>query len=261
MPFAELSDARIFYQDTGSDRPAVIFSHGILMDHEMFAPQFQELSDEFRCIAYDERGHGQTTSGGDFTYWDLAADAVELLDHLGIERAIAVGMSQGGFLSLRAALKFPDRIAALALIDTQAGTEDAAKIPMYDAFAQTWAKEGPTRAVAEAVAEIIIGTDRSFWDPWIDKWLARPSDWVIEPYKCLLGREDISDRLHEISCPALIFHGTADVAISTEKAEALCEGLANCEGLIAVEDGPHASNLTHSEAVNPALHEFCRRHA
>ena len=56
----------------------------------------------------DERGFGGTRAPGPFTYWDSANDALALLDHLGIESAVFTGMSQGGFLSMRAALTTPE---------------------------------------------------------------------------------------------------------------------------------------------------------
>jgi pimeloyl-ACP methyl ester carboxylesterase len=59
-----------------------------------------------------------------FTYWDSANDLAALLQNLGVERAVLVGMSQGGYLSLRAALAHPDLVQGLILIDTQAGTEN-----------------------------------------------------------------------------------------------------------------------------------------
>ena len=60
MPVAQVNGQKLFYQDSGGTRPAVIFSHGLFMDHEMFAPQVAALSSRYRCIAWDERGHGRT---------------------------------------------------------------------------------------------------------------------------------------------------------------------------------------------------------
>ena len=124
MPFAEVNGQHIFFEDSGGNGAPVIFSHGFLMDHEMFAPQVEALADDFRCITWDERGFGQTPASGPFTYYDSASDCLALLGHLGIDQAVLAGMSQGGFLSLRAALTAPDRVKALVLIDTQSGTED-----------------------------------------------------------------------------------------------------------------------------------------
>src|SRR5205809_7354217 len=134
MPFADVNGQHLYFEDSGGPGPAIIFSHGFLMDHEMFAPQVAALSGEFRCIAWDERGFGATPATGPFTFWDSADDALALLAHLGVERAFFVGMSQGGFLSLRAALRAPNRVRGLALIDSQAGPEPPEAIPLYEAM-------------------------------------------------------------------------------------------------------------------------------
>src|ERR1700722_9085146 len=99
MPFAAVNGQRAYFEDSGGHGAPVIFSHGFLMDHEMFNPQVAALAGEFRCITWDERGFGQTEASGPFTYWDSADDALALLTYLGVERAFLVGMSQGGFLS------------------------------------------------------------------------------------------------------------------------------------------------------------------
>src|SRR5215510_5231697 len=121
MPVAAANGIEIHYTDSGGQGPAVVFSHGYLMDHTMFDWQVTALAPRYRVITWDERGHGGTRATGAFTYWDSAADVLALLDHLGVERAVLAGMSQGGFLSLRAALTAPDRVRALVLIDSQAG--------------------------------------------------------------------------------------------------------------------------------------------
>ena len=81
IPFAQLDDQRICFEDTGGDGLPVILSHGFLMDQEMFAQQVAALSPEFRVITWDERGFGQTGSDGrPYTYWDSARDCLALLD-------------------------------------------------------------------------------------------------------------------------------------------------------------------------------------
>jgi 3-oxoadipate enol-lactonase len=72
----------------------------------------------------------------------------------------------------------------------------------------------------------------------------------------LLDRDDVTDRLHEITCPAIVFHGTADQSIDIEKGERLCAALAGCAGLVRIEGAPHASNLTDPDQVNGPLIEF-----
>ena len=259
MPIAEVNGHHTYFEDSGGAGPAVVLSHGFLMDHEMFSPQVNALRRDFRIITWDERGHGQTPADGPFTYWDSAADLLAILDHLDIERAVLGGMSQGGFLSLRAALIAPERVNALVLIDTQAGPEDPEVIPLYGSMHDEWVANGP-EAVQEAIAQLILG-DGTPWDPWFAKWAAIPRDALELPLRCLVEREDISDRLAEIECPAIIFHGDADAAIPIDKAELLRDGLVGCEELVVVHGGSHASNLTHPNEVNDPLSGFLRRHA
>jgi pimeloyl-ACP methyl ester carboxylesterase len=258
MAFAAVNGQRICFEDSGGEGPAVILAHGFLMDREMFAPQVDALAPEFRVITWDERGFGETEFDGEpFTYWDSARDCLALLDHLGIERAVLGGMSQGGFLSLRAALLEPERVRALVLIDTQAGTEDPERLPAYRQMQQTWLEVGPVDELAQTIAGLIIG-DPVLNARWIAKWRELPREAMKAPGDCLFEREDISDRLGEISVPALVIHGTADMSIEMELAEKLCAGLSGCEGVVRIEGAPHASNLTHPAEANAALLEFLR---
>jgi pimeloyl-ACP methyl ester carboxylesterase len=94
MPTVDVDGRTIGFEDSGGDGPAVLFLHGFLMDRSMFGPQVEDLAPEFRCISMDERGFGETPVDGPFTYWDLADDAVGLLDELGVERAAFAGMSR-----------------------------------------------------------------------------------------------------------------------------------------------------------------------
>jgi 3-oxoadipate enol-lactonase len=258
MAFAEVNGQRIRFEDTGGDGAPVILSHGFLMDREMFAPQVEALSPEFRVITWDERGFGETEFDGQpFTYWDSAQDCLGLLDHLGIEQAVLGGMSQGGFLSLRAALTAPERARALVLIDTQSGVEDPERLPAYRQMQETWLEHGPVDELAQVIANLIIG-DPILNEVWIAKWRQLPRESLKAPGDCLFDRDDITDQLSEISSPAIVFHGTADQSIEIEKAEALCQGLSGCTGVVRVEGGPHASNLTHPDEVNGPLLEFLR---
>jgi 3-oxoadipate enol-lactonase len=259
MPFADVNGQHVYYEDTGGDGPPVIFSHGFLMDHEMFAPQVAALSDAFRCIVWDERGFGQTPATAPFTYYDSAADCLAVLDHLGLERAVLAGMSQGGFLALRAALAAPERVQALVLIDTQAGIEDAATIPLYQAMHDDWVANGPGN-FQDAIAGLIFGGGYDA-APWIAKWNEAPPENLTLPFRCLVERDDITPRLGEILCPAIIFHGDEDQSIAMERAEILRDGLKGSEQLIVVKGAGHASNLSHPDQVNGPLREFLNAHA
>jgi len=257
MPIAAVNGQTIYYEDTGGDGPAIVFSHGLFMDHEMFAPQVAALKGRWRCITWDERGHAGTASDtlAPFSYYDSANDLAALLKHLGIERAVLAGMSQGGFLSLRCALTHPEIVRALVLIDTQAGQEDPNALEGHMQLANAWASGGLTDEMATIIEHIILGEDWAGAAAWKAKWKTiRPVN-VLGCMQTLASRDDVTGRLGEIKVPALVVHGDADAAISLDLAKTLTAGLPNAE-IVVVPGGGHAANLTHPEVVNPAIERF-----
>lgn len=260
MPIADVNGQRLYYEDTGGTGPAIVFSHGLMMDHAMFAPQVDALRDRYRCITWDERGHGQTAvdQPAPFTYYDSADDLSALLDHLGIEQAILAGMSQGGFLSLRCALTHPEKVRALVLMDSQAGTELEEKIPAYQQLIGTFMEHGLTQQVGDTIAQIILGQDFENTESWKAKWREFTPANIANNFQTLATRDDVTDRLPEIHCPALIIHGEADIAIPMERARLMADKLPDAE-LVTVAGAGHAANLSHSQPVNQALEAFLSR--
>jgi 3-oxoadipate enol-lactonase len=257
MPLCEVNGQWIHYEDTGGNLPPVVLAHGLLMDQSMFAPQVEALGSRCRVITWDARCHGETeTTDEPFTYWDLAEDLKGLLDHLGIERAVIGGVSQGGFVALRFALQHPERVAGLILISTQAGAEDPQKVATYEQMLEVWEGGGLNDQLGEMIAAIMLGSEWPGREAWITKWRQWPRSLLRPAFNAVVGREDIHDRLGEIKAPALVIHGTADAAIDMELAQRLCSELANCRPLVTIEGGGHSSNLTHPALVNLAVQEF-----
>jgi 3-oxoadipate enol-lactonase len=257
VPVASVRGQRIHYEDTSGAGLALVLSHGFLQDATMFDAQVRQLRPRHRVITWDQRGHGTTTSNAEpFDYWDLADDLAALLDQLGIRRAVIGGMSQGGFISLRFALRYPDRTAALVLIDTQSGKEDPEKAQQYDVMHDVWTTAGPNDQLLEMVAAIIVGSKRPESAAWIAKWKNLDGAGLTRIYRALMDRDDITPRLGEIRAPALVIHGTDDVAIDISLAERLCANLSGCRGLVRIEGAGHSSNITHPEPVNKAIEDF-----
>ena len=100
-------------------------------------------------------------------------------------------MSQGGYLSLRAAVTAPERVRALVLIDTQSGVEDPANLAAYDQLIDTWAgaEEAP-QEILDIVAAIILGDGWAGTPAWQDKWRNVTPDQLRQAYKTLVTRED-----------------------------------------------------------------------
>ena len=257
MPVAEVNGQRVRYEDSAGSGQPLVLSHGFLMDSDMFEPQRDAFGSTHRVITWDQRGHGRTESDGQpFSYWDSVEDLVGLLDQLGVGRAVLGGMSQGGMISLRFALRYPERTSGLVLIDTQAGTEDPEKLTQYDLMRDVWVGSGPNDQLLAMVAAIIVGNERPESAAWIEKWKAWDPKLLPYIYRPLVEREDITDRLAEIEAPAVVIHGVEDAAIEMALAERLCAGLPNCRGVVRVEGAGHASNLTHPDPVNRAMADF-----
>lgn len=254
MPVAEINGQTITYRDSGGDGPAIIWSHGFLMDHTMFEPQVAAFSSDWRCIAWDERGFGATPASAPFSYYDSADDAVALLDHLGVDQAVFAGMSQGGFLSLRAALTHPDRVRALVLIDTQAGQEDPAVVEGYQGMMAHWMSDEPLGDVGQFVAGLILGTPE-LAAHWIPIWESRRPDFTEFVAACLLERDDITDKVSGITCPALVVHGDNDQAIPLELGQKLADLIPNAS-IAVMPGGSHAANLTNPDECNAAIATF-----
>lgn len=247
--------ATVGITDSGGSGPVVVFSHGLLMNHTMFAPQVEALRDSYRVVTWDERGHGEAEHEGSWTYWDSADDLIAILDHLGVESAVLAGMSQGGYLSLRAALKYPDRLHALVLLDTQAAPEEPDMIPAYHAMSDDWVANGANQETLDFCASAILGPGADD-EPWKQHWASMPRHRSAQVMHPLIVREDITDRLSEIGVPALVVHGEQDAAIPVHRAEELVAGLPDARPLVLVSGAGHAANLTHPEPVNQAIRAF-----
>ncbi|WP_404452212.1 alpha/beta hydrolase [Virgibacillus necropolis] len=115
MPIVEISPSlSTYYESSGTGYP-VIFIHPPHMGQTVFKYQ-HELSNHFRVITYDIRGHGKSgSSDEDVTIPLLAADLSAFLDALGIDQAIIVGYSAGGSIAQEFVLTYPDRVKALVL--------------------------------------------------------------------------------------------------------------------------------------------------
>jgi pimeloyl-ACP methyl ester carboxylesterase len=260
MPVADVNGQQLYYESTG-DGPAVVFSHGFLGDHTVWDPQVAGLADEFRCIRWDARGFGETRFQDEpFDMWDAAGDVFALMDYLGIENATLVGTSQGGYISMRAALLSPDRVKALVLISTQADAMPQEAKAATEGMFGLWATEGPGPDLTAALASSMFGADERLAQQWAAKWQSWPKERIRRPGAASVGVDSIVERLAEITAPTLVLHGSADVVFPIELAEQLRDNLGSCVGLTVVDGGTHAANVTRPDAVTGELREFLRKY-
>jgi 3-oxoadipate enol-lactonase len=260
MPFAPVNGQQLYFEDAGGDGPVVVFSHGNLMNRQMWAPQVEALRGEFRCVVWDQRLHGLTKDdGGLYTYWDSADDLLGLLDHLGVKQAVLAGHSQGGFLSLRAALRAPERVKALVLIDTAAVPWPQQALAQMGGVSDGFRAGGPD-AVAPVLLGMLLGQP-DIHQEWLHAWRAQPRQRLADAVAVLMGVDDISVRLGQITQPALIVHGQADQPIPLPLGQMLRDRLPGALDLIVIPGAGHTPGLTHPDQVNGPLAAFLRRRA
>lgn len=265
MPYADIPDRttrRFYYEDTGGDGPVIVFSHGFMMDHEMFAPQIEALKADYRCITWDQRGHGLTATNrlSPFDFYNSANDLSDLMAFLKLPPAVLVGMSQGGFLTLRTALTNPDAVTALILIDTEAGVMPPPEIQGNDGLLSLWIANGFNQQLGEGIANQILGPGggQPLWpgaQAWIDKWGQDLLVNLIPCFEALTHRQDVSSIVGAIKQPAVVIHGSDDQSIAPAAGQALATALAKATFQLIAGAG-HASNLTHPEQVNPIILAF-----
>lgn len=249
----------LHYGDTGGDGPAVVLAHGYFLDRSMFAAQESFLPPRWRVVTWDARGHGGTVDDGvPFTYWDSARDLLGLMDALGIESAVVGGVSQGGFTALRAALLAPERVSGLVLFDTEAGACDGDDKVGYTQLFAALRTHGPVDDLVRPLAAQLIG-DHPPAVEWVRRWQGAEHLPLGTPVDCLLERDDIVDRLPEITCPALLVRGAQDVSLPAERMTVLAERLPGASGVHSVDGAAHSPPLTHPDEVNHLLSEWLSR--
>ncbi len=126
VPFeggAGINGLDVHYLDWGGSQhaagaPTILALHGLASSANWYWRLAGRLSDRWRVIAPDQRGHGQTTQAPTGYDWQtLASDAAALLDHLGVERAVVLGHSWGGHVATNLAARFPSRVSRVVMID------------------------------------------------------------------------------------------------------------------------------------------------
>lgn len=240
--------------------PPLVLSHGTLMDRTMFRPQWAALADAYRIVAYDNRARTDRWMGP-YDLADLADDAAALLDACDIEECVLGGMSMGGFMALRFALRHPERVRGLVLIDSMAQAHTPEEQEEYRAMLDMTEAEGEMpEDLVDPVAGLLFGATTNEERPalveaWTRRWRTYPAGAIIAEVESWLDRPDLSDRLGEIDVPVLIVHGEEDAALEIERAEPMLDGLPDAR-MARIEKAGHSSNLEQPDQVNDALREF-----
>ena len=244
--------------------PAVVFSHGTLMDAAMFEPQLDHLAEcGYRAIAYNSRV--LTGEPAPHSLGDLVEDCRALIDDLGIGKCVLAGMSVGGFMALEFALAYPERLQGLVVIAATSKDYTTEERQAYHGQFDKLDVGGTVpRPFAEWVApfcfgETTLARNKALADHWVERWSTTvPARAVLFQGRSWLDKDDITGRLAAVRVPALVVHGEEDVPLPIERAEAMANALPDATFLRVPEAG-HSVNLESPSAVNAAMARFLGR--
>ena len=250
MPQLDRTGTHIFYELIGdvNGRPPLLLSHGFGASSAMWQPNRPALAASRQVITWDMRGHGRSDSPADpaeYTHAACVADMAALLDAAGAERAVAGGLSLGGFLSLAFCLEMPDRVAALVLCDTGPGFRS-------DDARQRW----NTRALATAdrLERDGLGTFGDNSGPTAPGHRSAPG--LAKAARGMLAQSSsqVIDGLASIRVPTLVLVGGRDEAF-LGAADYVAAKIPGAQKVV-IPDAGHMCNVDQPDLFNQAVLAF-----
>ncbi|KAK4165535.1 Alpha/Beta hydrolase protein [Cladorrhinum sp. PSN259] len=270
-----------------ANKPTVVLINSMCTTVSLYKSQFadEKLTSKVNLLAIEPLGHGATSCPSEhFTYWDSAVMALQVMEKLGVEKAFALGTSQGGWIVARMALLAPERILGLVLLGTSMDYESAASrekgcwdpATILSPFYEKWCSSTPTPDfVVDDVWCGMVAT-LGFGDKGTPEMTTFWTEALKAIYKgdegrkklkmalaCLLTRDGLLMRVRDILCPVYWLQGTKDapfgMTVPKEHIE-LFVGAREKE-LSFVEEGGHYLNATSPEEVAKAVLRLVEKYA
>jgi 3-oxoadipate enol-lactonase len=248
------------YELVGSvGAPFLVLSNSLGTNIDMWEPQIGALSQHFRLVCYDHRGHGGSpVPPGPYDVEKLGNDVLELLDHLRIERTSICGVSLGGMVGLWLGAHARGRIDRLVVCCT------AAYLPPADDWARraaTVREAGTTEVIADTVISRWLTSKRRESDEDLVKklrmmLLTTPADGYANCCE-VIEHLDLRRDIGMISAPTLVIAGACDPATPPSHLEIIAAGIRNAR-LVVLEHAAHLANIERAGAVNELIIEHCR---
>jgi len=257
MPHITTGDGiRIFYQFDGDEGlPVVLLSNSLGTTLEMWDPQVAALTERYRVLRYDSRGHGQSDAPeGPYEIAQLGRDAVALLDALDIETVGFCGVSKGGMVGMWLGVHTPERIGRLVLANTSSyiGAPE-----VWNARIETVRRDG--------MAAIVPGLIDRWFTPRFQKEDPAAVERIVAMLRsippqgyvaCCAAVRDMDQRedIAAITAPTLVISGTHDGATPPTHAQLIA---ATIPGAALVDlDAAHLSNIEQANLFNRNLIGF-----
>jgi esterase len=266
-----LGGLRLHYLDWGRSGTSLLFLHGGGLTAHTWDLVCLALRRDSRCVALDQRGHGDSEWSPGLEYDTVAhvRDLEALIPHLGLEHPVLVGHSMGALNALSYAAHHADSLAGLVIVDMTPDVRIAAAKRVFDFVTAP--------AELDSVEEF-VSRAREF-NPSRDSRLLRRSllhnlrqlpsgKWTWKYDRRAMTRErfdqvrtemeGVRERLHAVTCPTLVVRGEASDAVSPESAAALAEALPRGEWT-SIPGAGHTVQGDNPRALADDLERFLRR--
>jgi pimeloyl-ACP methyl ester carboxylesterase len=263
MPYLKKEDIQIYYEEYGSGEETIIFSHSLLCSHRSFKRQTAYFKEKYRCIMFDFRGQGMSsTPDNGYDMDTLTADVVYLINALKCQPCHFVGVSMGGFVGLRLAIRKPALLKSLTLLDSTFEKEDPKNLPKYKLLLRVAHIFG-LGAVAGRVFPIMFGSqflnnpvNKKELRQWKKDLINSDKKGVLNAVKGVIYRDGLApELLQNISTPTLIVVGSDDKATPEIKSQKLHQLIPDSK-LKIINGGGHLTNMEKPEEVNRILEVF-----
>jgi 3-oxoadipate enol-lactonase len=239
--------------DGAVDAPALVMASSLGTTLETWDPQTERLAASRRVVRYDHRGHGGSPiPPGPYSIDQLGADALVLMDRLGLERAAFCGVSLGGMVGMWVASEAPERIESLVLCCTTSHFDDPT--PWRERIAAVEA--AGTEAVADLVVARWFTPEFRAREPervaWVREMICSTDDRGYIACCAALEGLDLRDRLGSITARTLVIAGAEDVATPLDHARLLAREIRSAR-LVVLPATAHLANVARPSEVADAI--------
>lgn len=257
--FLTKSGIRLRYEVKGEGRP-ILFLHGWGMSSRVWKYQVERLSEKFKTVTLDLRGHGGSSPSDDYTFEALARDVKEFIEGLSLGPASLVGWSMGGSVAMMVANKFPEIVSTLVLVNTTPKFVASVDFPHGQPEAMLRRLERKIdRDINKAMVEFCSlmfegeGISEETWEAVaVKEW---PSKETLKGYMKTMADTDLRGELIKISHPTMIVHGMLD-RISFHEAAVFMADRIKIVRLETHHDEGHAPFLTRPDWFNTEVESF-----
>ena len=265
MPHIQLNNTKLFYIQEGEGEEVIVFSHGLLWSHKMFQSQIDFLKKDYTVFAYDHRGQGQSEdTKGPIDMDLLTLDVVELIDKMVGKPVHFVGLSMGGFVGMRVAARFPEKVKSLILLETSASPEPVENLPKYKLLTGIVKFFGIIPTVAGTVMKIMFAQswlenpkNADSYKKWI-KELQSNKKSITKSVEAVIHRKGVEEEIRHIKCPTMVVVGDEDVATKPEKAKFIQMAIPDAV-LHMVPGAGHSSCIEKPDEVNRLIGDWMRK--